>query len=154
MNIFILDYTHTLNAQYHTDKHVVKMLLESTQLLCNAVENAPYRKTHLKHPCSLWVLQSLDNWLWLRDLVEALHIEWQHRFNHTKHHKSYAVAMNLTVPQLSQNGLTPFAQAMPDMYKNVDAVKTYRDYHIGDKQHLFKLTKRNIPEWILSELSL
>lgn len=150
MNIFILDYNRTLNAQYHADKHVVKMLLESTQLLCNAIPNAPYRKTHLRHSCSLWVLESIDNWLWLRDLVIALHHEWQYRFEHTHNHKSFAVTMQLSIPELPNIGLTTFAQAMPNEYKNADAVKAYRDYYLGNKQHLFKWTKRSVPKWILS----
>jgi len=34
MNIFILDNNPKLAAQYHCDKHCVKMILESAQLLC------------------------------------------------------------------------------------------------------------------------
>ena len=34
MNIFILDYDVKKCAQYHVDKHVVKMILETAQLLC------------------------------------------------------------------------------------------------------------------------
>jgi tRNA(Ile)-lysidine synthase TilS/MesJ len=36
MNIFYLDRDVKLEAQYHCDKHVVKMILESAQLLCTA----------------------------------------------------------------------------------------------------------------------
>ena len=35
MNIFFLDENPTLSAQYHVDKHVVKMILETAQLLCS-----------------------------------------------------------------------------------------------------------------------
>ena len=36
MNIFILDEDIDKCAEYHVDKHVVKMILESAQLLCTA----------------------------------------------------------------------------------------------------------------------
>lgn len=36
MNIFVLDYNPVKAAEYHNDKHVTKMLLESVQLLTNA----------------------------------------------------------------------------------------------------------------------
>ena len=36
MNIFYLDENPQIAAQYHLDKHAVKMILESAQLLCTA----------------------------------------------------------------------------------------------------------------------
>lgn len=36
MNLFYLDHDHELNAQYHVDKHVVKMILEAAEMLCMA----------------------------------------------------------------------------------------------------------------------
>ena len=43
MNIFVLDYNPQVAAEYHCDKHVVKMILESAQILC-----AVHRKVYLK----------------------------------------------------------------------------------------------------------
>ncbi len=69
MNIFILDEDITKSAQAHCDKHVVKMILESAQLLCTAVnyyageQVTPYKSTHMNHPCSIWVRESLANFL-------------------------------------------------------------------------------------------
>ena len=34
MNIFVLDENPQIAAQMHNDKHVVKMILETAQLLC------------------------------------------------------------------------------------------------------------------------
>ena len=36
MNIFFLDWDTEKCAKYHCDKHVVKMILETAQLLCGA----------------------------------------------------------------------------------------------------------------------
>ena len=79
MNIFVLDTDIKKCAQYHCDKHVVKMILESVQMLCTALNKkgftTPYKSTHVKHPCVLWVESSHDNFLWLKNLTLALNDE-------------------------------------------------------------------------------
>ena len=61
MNIFLLDWNTDVCAQYHCDKHVVKMILESTQMLSTVHSKyysdlAPYLPVHAKHPCTPYVL--------------------------------------------------------------------------------------------------
>ena len=75
MNIFFLDEDPTMSAQYHVDKHVVKMILETAQLLCGvhhatAPDNTyvPYKLSHKNHPCSIWARTSLSNYLYLCEL--------------------------------------------------------------------------------------
>ena len=79
MNIFVLDDDIRTCARYHCDQHVVKMILESAQLLCTALNKqgfrTPYRSTHVKHPCVLWLEQSYDNFLWLKALAMELNRE-------------------------------------------------------------------------------
>lgn len=153
MNIFILDMNHKKNAEYHTDKHIVKMITETAQLLCsvyyftNHPELSSYKLTHKNHPCSIWCRESLSNWVWLRDLGLALYDEYKYRYNN-KIHKSGEVIRNLLIPNLIDKGLTKFPQAMPLEYKELDPVKAYRNYYKGDKTHLFKWTKRTVPYWI------
>ena len=72
MNIFFLDENPTLSAQYHVDKHVVKMILETAQLLCGVHHvtahdstHVPYKLSHKNHPCSIWCRESLSNYLYL-----------------------------------------------------------------------------------------
>ena len=69
MNIFILDTEIPKCAEYHCDQHAIKMILESVQLLCTALNKkgfeTPYKSTHMKHPCVLWVEASYDNFEWL-----------------------------------------------------------------------------------------
>lgn len=155
MNIFILDNDTKKSAQYHCDKHVVKMIVEYAQILSTACrlsgEDAGYRITHKNHPCTKWACESITNWIYLRQLLQDLHKEWQFRFNHpeNKLHKSFEVAMNLPVPKLPMQPITPFAQAMPEKYRNENAVKAYRDYYNGDKQHLAAWKKREKPPWFL-----
>jgi hypothetical protein len=153
LNIFILDTNVELCAQYHNDKHVVKMILESAQMLSTANRSTGldegYKATHVNHPCNKWLRESLANWLWLRDLVWELHEEWRYRYDHpsTKTHKSMAVVAYLSIPNLPDISRTPFALAMPDEYKCDDPVKAYRDYYMKDKSHLAGWRKRGEPEW-------
>ena len=64
MNIFFLDYDVKKCAKYHVDKHVVKMILETAQLLCGVhhvtahdtahdTAHVPYKLSHKNHPCSI-----------------------------------------------------------------------------------------------------
>jgi len=154
MNIFVLDYNHKKNAEYHCNCHTYKMLVETTQLLSNTYyftnqkHLSPYKLTHKNHPCSVWTRSSLSNWLWLRDLGIALYEEYKFRYN-DKDHKSGDIILSLEIPDLPDVGLTEFVQCMPDEYKNKCAVKAYRDYYIGEKQHILKYTKREIPDWLI-----
>ena len=59
MNIFYLDRDPVKAAQVQYNKHVVKMILESAQMLCTAHryygnENVPYKSAHINHPSSIW----------------------------------------------------------------------------------------------------
>ena len=61
MNIFVLDYNLEKCAQYHCDRHVVKMILESAQILSTALRMngivKGYRLTHINHPFTVWTLR-------------------------------------------------------------------------------------------------
>ncbi len=152
MNIFILDKDIKQCAQYHCDQHVVKMILESVQLLCTALNKkgfvTPYKSTHMKHPSVLWVEESYDNFIWLRDLTVALNDEYKYRYNKQHDHKSMAVLPKIEQYTFPAIGLTPFPQAMPDIYKvEGNAVEAYRQFYCGDKAKFAKWTKRAVPDW-------
>lgn len=153
MNIFFLDNDVTLCAQYHCDKHVIKMILESAQILCTVLHqygiDAPYRPTHQKHPCTIWAGESLDNWLWLKQLVVALNKEYQYRFMHDEPHKSTIVVLDLPNPPISAIGITERPQVMPEQYKIPgDPVTAYRQFYLSEKSHLLNYTKRVAPFWV------
>lgn len=152
MNIFLLDQNHLLNAEYHVDKHVVKMILESAQLLSTAVRlsgiDAGYKASYVNHPCAIWTRKSLANWNWLKELTSALNEEYRYRYSKKVNHKSFDVVKSLPQPNLENVGLTEFALAMPNHYKSKDPIQAYRNYYLGEKDHLFSWTKREIPEWI------
>jgi hypothetical protein len=153
MNIFVLDENPIAAAKFACDKHVVKMILESAQLLCSVHPEgtAPYKRTHYNHPCTKWTRESEHNYDWLISHAYALCLEYTKRYG--KVHKSQQVIKwcDENRPKLPQCGPTPFAQAMPEQYKNDDIVEAYRAYYLGEKKR-FATWKTEIPYWFVEEL--
>ena len=148
MNIFVLDKNPHVAAMYACDKHVVKMILESAQMLCSVHPEgtAPYKRGFYNHPCTKWVRASSENYDWLIEHARALCTEYTRRYG--KVHKSEQVIdwCDANRPELPDVGLTPFAQAMPEDYKNEDAVEAYRTYYKSEKAS-FCTWKTQEPIW-------
>ena len=157
MNIFMLDYSTDDIAKAHCDRHVVKMTLESAQLLCTAVnvlagkQVSPYKTTHVNHPCSIWVRETRENALFLYDLMRELNKEYYFRYG--KQHLSClkleeAGIEDLILEYLPEGGMTLPAVAMPDEYKTDSVVESYRNYYREGKKHLHNWTRRGAPAWL------
>lgn len=156
MNIFFLDFDTKKCAEYHCDKHVVKMILETAQLLCgshhmvnNPISDIPYKLSHKNHPCAIWVRESLSNYLYLCDLGLELCKEYTYRYG--KRHKSQDIIewCLSNKPLIKDIGFTTPPKAMPDEYKVEDVVESYRNYYIGAKKEFAKWKNREIPQWFL-----
>ena len=159
MNIFLLDTDTRKCAQYHCDKHVVKMILETAQLLCGVhhmtdqvTDQVPYKLSHKNHPCAIWSRESLSNYLYLCDLGLELCMEYTYRYG--KRHKSQDVIEWCIVnkPNIMDKGFTEPARAMPDEYKLPSVVESYRNYYIGEKSKIAVWKNRETPEWFKMEL--
>lgn len=164
MNIFYLSNDPVLAAEYQCDKHVVKMILESAQMLCTAhrvldgvrqkvpskngnrmvtrfvlteepgLDEMMYQATHFNHPCNVWIREGDQNYRWLREHFFALCAEYTYRYK--KRHLS-EIKLGEAVDMLPINiptGETPVALAMPDEFKTQDPVESYRAYY-RSKQH-------------------
>ena len=164
MNIFILDTDFRKNVQMYVDNHVVKMPLESAQMLCTAVNDAygmqiaPYKSTHQNHPCTLWVKQSRQNFNYLWNLMHYIDGERMQRFNRTEEHMSVRQLQEYKLWKYAHLfpdiGLTDFAQCMPEQYKVPgDACKAYQNYYMYEKQHIWKWTGRPMPDFIKNTLN-
>jgi len=168
MNIFFLHTNPRKCARWHCDKHVVKMLLETCQLLytCHWMVNggadltsAPfrvgteqrgYKKAHWNHPCSKWVRLSSFNYVWLATLGMELLREYGYRYGNKTHLCAVHIEWLLQhVPSGLENKgwVEPFL-AMPDEYKCGDAICAYRRYYVGAKSAILNYTGRNKPHWI------
>jgi len=180
MNIFVLDLNPEEAARQHCDKHVVKMILETVQMLIttyytleNIYDNKKldnnklkkifpkfplkdsennikyYKLTHVNHPCTKWVRDSLSNFNWLLKLWLALCKEYTFRYK--KIHKLEKVLLWIEKNKpnnIIDKGLTEFAQAMPEIYKvEKDAVQSYRNYYIGEKHKFAKWAYTEQPNW-------
>ena len=108
MNIFYIHIDPIIASKAMTDKHVVKMILESAQLLSTAhraldgqeyiqlsksgarlrkwnhpdphMDATLYKSTHLNHPSGIWVRQSKQNYIWLFQHFIALSQEYYERY--------------------------------------------------------------------------
>jgi Pyrimidine dimer DNA glycosylase len=152
MNIFYLDKDPVVAAQQQVDKHVVKMPLETAQMLCSAFEvgSAPYRRTHYNHPSTVWSRSSKANYQWLIKHGYALCEEYTKRYN--KEHKCKAIIKwcedNQDSLSFDSEEFTDPPQCMPDDAKRSDSVAGYRTYYNTHKSYIFNWTKRNPPEWV------
>jgi len=180
MNIFILSENPVEAAQLQCDRHVVKMIVESAQMLSTAhrmldgyVEKRPsksgktmvnywvhpnsnlesvlYKAVHHAHPCTIWSMESIGNYIWHYDHFIALCDEYEYRYR-KKHSTDLLLRDVLITPPVNipEDRRTPFKLAMKSnpecMFE--DAVKSYRAFY-QTKQERFKMvwTKREIPEW-------
>lgn len=157
MNIFYLDPNPINCAQMHCDTHVVKMILETAQILSTVCyiggnHRLPmYKPTHENHPCTVWARETGGNYHWLWRLGMQLCNEYTHRYG--KIHKSARVIKACCIEpdelRHSIDRMTFPAQAMPEKYQRDDsAVAAYRSYYLGEKAALLKYTKRKPPEWV------
>lgn len=153
MNIFIVDLDMQANVESYVDKHAVKMVTETAQILCTAhhilgvTDDVPYRKTHVGHPACKWAAESLGNYKWLCDLGMHQAAEYTHRYDKT--HKSQRViewAKNNPIG-VDESEMTEFVQTMPDEYRHQDIVEAYRRFYRGAKRHIAKWKRRPIPDW-------
>ena len=157
MNIFFLDFDTNKCAKYHCDKHVVKMILETAQLLCGVhhmtpqvTPQVPYKLSHKNHPCAIWARESLSNYLYLCDLGLELCKEYTYRYG--KRHKSEQVILWCinNKPNIPDLGFTEPAKAMPDEFKVESVVQSYRNYYMGAKSGFANWKLREVPEWFKS----
>lgn len=113
MNLFVLDEDAVKAAQLQCDKHVVKMIVESAQMLSTVHrmldgvqerrrsksgktyvkywtllderEDLLYKAVHMSHPCTVWTSKTSGNYRWHWEHFSALCDEYRYRYqkNHS-----------------------------------------------------------------------
>ena len=143
----------------HCDKHVVKMLLETSQLLCTAHRELDdssfaddaglYKIAHRNHPSAKWVRESRENYRWAYSLLIALCEEYTLRYGKT--HKTQRLGIVDSLHRCPDNILsvafTDPPQCMPPEFHCDNPVKAYRDYYLGKKMG-FAVWKLKTPDWV------
>jgi len=154
MNIFYLHKDPREAARLQYNKHVVKMILESAQMLCTAhhcygdkwqKENVPYKQAHLNHPSTIWARRSKATYMWLYKHMMGLGYEYWLRYG--KQHLSISkCSMFLSKPPVHIQGeeFVQPPQAMPDEYKDKCSIKAYWNYYIGEKYVVANINKEKI----------
>lgn len=152
MNIFVLDYNPEKAAKMQCDKHVVKMPLETAQLLCSAFKQgeAPYKRTHYNHPCAIWTRYSKENFLWLVKHGVALCDEYTFRYG--KVHKSKAVILwclkHISKIKFIKRKKSNFVLCFDEKHYKGNAVDSYREYYRAEKRRIANWSKqRTPPKW-------
>ena len=157
MNIFYLDRDPEIAAQMHCNKHVVKMILESAQMLSTAHRvldgdriadsKGMYKMAHKNHPCTIWARSNSENYEWLWNLYDNLMKEYTYRYG--KHHASERLTHALwELPKNMPHGdFTDPPQCMPDYCKGDDTVSAYQTYYIIEKSDFATWPSSRRPEW-------
>ena len=167
MNIFVLDKDPVKAAKYIDDQRISKMIIETGQMMRAALgrhdfnedmciewgiltsKGTPWKVTHKNHPCTLWAGDDYDNFMWLGDYGLALCNEFFDRYG--KAHACHFAVMRMRDANIIERvipktgGMTPFAQAMPDEYKDDDAVFAYRRYYKSKDNIRYR--KTDVPTW-------
>lgn len=145
MNIFATSPNPVLCAIALDNKRVVKMVLETCQLLSTAVTvmggMGPYKLTHANHPCSIWVHASKDNYRWTLSHFDALLDEYTRRYGKVHKCQQYRDVL--------QNGL----KLMPNLpgtdpvncttFKDIPDVYVAYQHYMNEKWDTDKIC----PKW-------
>ena len=134
------------------------MILEYAQMLSTAhhvldgddVSSILYKKTHVNHPSSVWVRNSLQHYQWLYDLWLCLCGEYTNRYSKI-HLTEQKLRQVLKTPphNIANIGFIAPPLAMPDKYKSDCTVTSYRNYYRGDKAAIATYKFQNFPKWMV-----
>jgi len=154
MNIFFLDSNPTQSAQYHVDRHVVKIITEANQCLASAYPKgvAPYKWAYHNHPMTKWVRESKSNFDYVVKYCLELCKEYTYRYGKT--HKGEGIAnwyLN-NPPQILDKGFTEPPRCFGPLKNSIkitnSVVDDYRRYYCMGKNHLFSWKGRAKPSFL------
>lgn len=183
LNIFVLHEDPNICAQMLCDKHVSKLSVEYTQLLCNArhlthwkwygrreTPKEAYRLTHEHHPCTKWAMAEFVNYMWLLDLAKCTWAEYKYRYKRDHKCSELLRFLNADIttafPEISTRATQPSPppQCIPVVYRVQhttenhrrweNTVRAYRDYYIYEKADMAHWKNgRNAPDWFRGQES-
>jgi hypothetical protein len=173
MNLFYLDKDPVKAAQLQCDKHIVKMVVESAQMLSTAHrmldgtlietqtatgrkgrhyrladnrEQLFYKAVHYHHPCTVWTMKSNNNYNWHWVHFAALCDEYTYRYG--KVHKTDELLRNALYQlpsNISVGPLCPLPLAMGAAPECIDYSDPVGSYRnfYQTKQKRFKMVWTN-----------
>ncbi len=131
MNIFVSDACPYKSAKNLDNRRVLKMILESSQLLSTAMNlnglNGPYKTTHQNHPCAIWTRATRGNYKWVVRHLSGLLAEYTLRYGKTHKCESHLGKFFECIQMMPDGDLQPFVNCT--IYKDVpDTIQAYKDY--------------------------
>ena len=145
MNIFVTDPSPQISAQVLPDKHIVKMPLETCQMLSivcsdkwghgygqlHRINGEPYKTdkgAFRNHPCTVWANESIVNAWWLVAHGMALCEEYTHRYDKVHSCEKTILEAGSIIPLHKPTTPSSFTRAMPDEYKHDTSIDTFTAY--------------------------
>ena len=135
------------------------MILETAQMLSTAYQKHCgedtnlYKPAYPKHPMTIWVGESVENFNYAHLLGKELGKQYTHRYD--KIHKSSNIInafhngrLQNVEDRFPSQYFTPPPQCMPDEYKHKNYITAYRQYYIGEKKRFAKYTKIDFPDFM------
>ena len=172
MNLFLLAKNLKMCAEYHCDKHVVKMILEYAQLLSTVYwvlepekseklysEGTIYKKTHVNHPVAIWAREHPNNYMVIARLGVYLTREYTYRYGKIHKTTPKLLFFRKNVPKFSETNKLlsgPWNTTTPpqcfgkdnDHLKKKNVIDGYRNYYNNCKSHIFSWKGRSVPGWV------
>lgn len=176
LNIFYINTDPIIAAQQMVDRHVIKMILETAQLLStahrvldgkmyigktktgrnvkrwalnNSKEEILYLASHIHHPSAIWCRETSANYQWLYWHFVALLDEYTHRYGKIHKCDSMKSVLSDLPKSIKHSGFTQPTPAMDDQYVVPgNSIASYMKYYKYGKKHLHAWTNRTPPEWI------
>lgn len=155
MNIFYLSHCPEYAAKLQCDKHVVKMILETAQMLSTAhhelgsdYSEVVYKSTHKNHPSAVWLRSNTENYTWAYQHFMALCREYTHRYGKTHLSETKLAKILCHYPDDLPYGTFTFPpKCMPDDYKDSSKspINSYQAYYRATKRSFAKYTNRACP---------
>lgn len=165
MNIFATSQCPIQCAQEMTNVHVVKMILESAQLLSTAhfvIDGVQvgYKPTHKNHPCAIWCRETAGNYAWLYNHFKALCREFTYRTGKVHKSSEQLQALWLWPKGIKAGKLTPFALCASEEFTGVSGLDVHQRYQAylnakfaewrsRDKPIKVEWTNRAKPSWAI-----
>ena len=174
MNIFELHTDPVVCAKMHVDKHVVKMPTEYAQMLSTAHrlldgqmyegrtktgrrakrwlltderEHGLFMAGHVKHPDTLWVMKSRQNYYKLFFLYMATLGEYTYRYGKIHGSSRPALWLQKAPRNIPDIGLTEMPLCMPEECKTDNVIEAYHNYYRMYKRGFANWKNRETPAW-------
>jgi hypothetical protein len=157
MNIFVSSFDPKEAAKALDDKRLIKMILETAQILSTNINLAglrpgPYRTTHANHPCTKWARECHENYLWLCAHFSCLCNEYTNRFHKIHKCSQYRELFYNCSTDLIYNkqGFTSFPNCtvFKDIKETTRAYRLYLNKKWTEDKRKPKWTNTLPPEWI------